>query len=301
MKTNRPMMVLALLAGLLLAQNALAFYNPQAGRWLNRDPIAERGGLNLYIPANNDMIRRVDKLGLMLPDFPISQPPTARSCGRCGPDVTDAVARTLEAVQDSFLDDDNPNYRVSDKDDDPAADADTYRRRACKKLFSRGHGETAWEISPLGRLGVSGNPPKDLPPGITPRDFGTGECDRTVVYRGRCVWASALNYIIFGKASKLCSDKFSTQPFLGPYGCPVNWSLLDVRLAVLYHKWNAKGGLMGNPEAVAALEFAEEGYTGSAPGAYKTGPSCDSSGVKTWPNQPMPWSWSGVHTYQAPR
>jgi hypothetical protein len=86
-----------------------------------------------------------------------------------------------------------------------------------------------------------------------------------------------------------------------PYGWPVNWSLLDVRLAVLYHKWNAKGGLLGNPEAVAALEFAEEGYTGSAPGAYKTGPSCDSSGVKTWPNQPMPWSWSGVHTYQAPR
>lgn len=30
------------------AQNTQAFYNPQTGGWLNRDPIGERGGLNLY-------------------------------------------------------------------------------------------------------------------------------------------------------------------------------------------------------------------------------------------------------------
>jgi RHS repeat-associated protein len=40
------------------------FYDPGAGRWLNRDPIGERGGLNLYGMVGNDAVGRVDVLGL---------------------------------------------------------------------------------------------------------------------------------------------------------------------------------------------------------------------------------------------
>jgi len=40
------------------------FYNPNTGRWLNRDPIEERGGVNLYGFVGNDGITRSDKLGL---------------------------------------------------------------------------------------------------------------------------------------------------------------------------------------------------------------------------------------------
>ena len=50
MKTNNRLPML--LSVLLLAvgvQEASAFYNPQTGRWLNRDPMGEEGGLNLYI------------------------------------------------------------------------------------------------------------------------------------------------------------------------------------------------------------------------------------------------------------
>ena len=40
------------------------FYDPGAGRWLNRDPIEEEGGVNLYGMVGNDGVGRVDVLGL---------------------------------------------------------------------------------------------------------------------------------------------------------------------------------------------------------------------------------------------
>lgn len=40
------------------------YYDPLTGRWLSRDPIQEKGGLNLYGFVKNSAIRKVDKLGL---------------------------------------------------------------------------------------------------------------------------------------------------------------------------------------------------------------------------------------------
>lgn len=40
------------------------YYSPALGRWLSRDPIEERGGLNLYAFVNNDPVNKWDKLGL---------------------------------------------------------------------------------------------------------------------------------------------------------------------------------------------------------------------------------------------
>ncbi|MFL6521260.1 MAG: RHS repeat-associated core domain-containing protein [Chthoniobacterales bacterium] len=39
-------------------------YDPTMARWINRDPIAESGGINLYRYVNNDPGRKVDPLGL---------------------------------------------------------------------------------------------------------------------------------------------------------------------------------------------------------------------------------------------
>src|SRR5437588_8878394 len=39
-------------------------YDPELGRWLSRDPIAEKGGLNLYGYSSNIPILRTDVLGL---------------------------------------------------------------------------------------------------------------------------------------------------------------------------------------------------------------------------------------------
>lgn len=42
----------------------LSFYNPTTGKWLNRDPIGEQGGNNLYRSVNNSPNNWIDALGL---------------------------------------------------------------------------------------------------------------------------------------------------------------------------------------------------------------------------------------------
>lgn len=48
---------------------AYRYYDPETGRWPSRDPIKERGGINLYGFANNDGINRGDGLGLINLNF----------------------------------------------------------------------------------------------------------------------------------------------------------------------------------------------------------------------------------------
>ena len=67
MKTNRRLPMLFSL--LLLAtgmQEASAFYNPQTGRWLSRDPVGEKGGKNLFSFTGNSLPNLVDPLGLVV-------------------------------------------------------------------------------------------------------------------------------------------------------------------------------------------------------------------------------------------
>jgi RHS repeat-associated protein len=40
------------------------YYTPQIGRWINRDPIEEKGGFNLYNFLGNDGVNKFDLLGL---------------------------------------------------------------------------------------------------------------------------------------------------------------------------------------------------------------------------------------------
>lgn len=42
-----------------------AFLDPNLGRWIQRDPIGERGGINLYTFVGNNPINRVDPLGFI--------------------------------------------------------------------------------------------------------------------------------------------------------------------------------------------------------------------------------------------
>jgi RHS repeat-associated protein len=42
------------------------YYSPNLGRWINRDPIEEQGGINLYLFVSNDPINEIDFLGVTL-------------------------------------------------------------------------------------------------------------------------------------------------------------------------------------------------------------------------------------------
>jgi len=45
------------------------YYNPGTGRWPSRDPIEERGGLNLYGMVGNNAVDKSDRLGLEIISF----------------------------------------------------------------------------------------------------------------------------------------------------------------------------------------------------------------------------------------
>jgi RHS repeat-associated protein len=47
----------------------LRFYNPETGRWINRDPIEEEGGVNLYAFVRNNGVNWWDMLGLWKAEF----------------------------------------------------------------------------------------------------------------------------------------------------------------------------------------------------------------------------------------
>ena len=53
-------------------EKASAFYSPDTGRWLNRDPIQEAGGLNLYDYVHNNPVSQTDLLGLEIMHYPIA-------------------------------------------------------------------------------------------------------------------------------------------------------------------------------------------------------------------------------------
>jgi RHS repeat-associated protein len=57
--------------GLQLLTNR--YYDPQAGRFLTRDPISYDGGINLYAYVNNQPVNFADPLGLYPPSHPFCQ------------------------------------------------------------------------------------------------------------------------------------------------------------------------------------------------------------------------------------
>ena len=63
MDLKRTVAIVLALLGLVLCQDARAFYNPSTGRWLSRDLIGERGCENLHAFVRNDALQHVDRKG----------------------------------------------------------------------------------------------------------------------------------------------------------------------------------------------------------------------------------------------
>jgi hypothetical protein len=63
MKMEHALYAAALCGWLAFAHGSYAFYNPQGGKWINRDPLEETGGNNLYAFNLNNPEDRVDTDG----------------------------------------------------------------------------------------------------------------------------------------------------------------------------------------------------------------------------------------------
>ena len=109
-----------------LAYYGYRYYDPRNGRWLSRDPLAETGGLNLYVAMRNAAPRTVDILGLDPALFdPSGRPPgdanrrhvaswkaepCKQPCGGFRQVVTRYIQRVTNAKSGPFQALDNPPF-----------------------------------------------------------------------------------------------------------------------------------------------------------------------------------------------
>lgn len=256
------------------------FYNASTGRWLSRDPLGERGFLKDFArryrtPSRfhghgdsplqeygfvaNDSISDLDVLGLK------------GFCGRCGPDATAAVNTILAHVTAAFR--------------DPAHAAN--RRSACEALFSFETAEGAWDIHFLHAMGSD---PTAVPVGMDKKVHGTGGCERTEVYNGECVYASALNYMLFGKMNSLCQEEFG------------GYSEALMVAAVYFHKRHILRQGKNHHEANQAFCFARIGYGVSCGCGGRNGKALE--GCDTCHRASVPYSdkltWHWTHLLSGP-
>jgi RHS repeat-associated protein len=75
------------------------FYSPWLGRFVNRDPIEEQGGPNLYAFCGNDGVNRYDVLGMG--DDPVKLDPFISSAPRSRVDEAQSASEKEQAIRDT--------------------------------------------------------------------------------------------------------------------------------------------------------------------------------------------------------
>jgi RHS repeat-associated protein len=96
-----------------LQVSGLRYYNPGLGRWINRDPIEERGGLNVYGFVVNDGVNSWDYLGLWTPVERDSESKYGTTCAS-GSDIT--LFRISEMVKLDYKQGLGPNGWLREDD-----------------------------------------------------------------------------------------------------------------------------------------------------------------------------------------
>lgn len=91
--------LLILLACFSFTPSILAYYSPEMGRWISRDPIAEKGGMNLYGMLGNDAVNKIDSLGQAPVHFGGDNPGVAWHAEPCQP-ITHLERRYIQFMVD---------------------------------------------------------------------------------------------------------------------------------------------------------------------------------------------------------
>jgi RHS repeat-associated protein len=212
------------------------YYSASLGRWLNPDPVGEKGSLNMYNFLGDSPLQDVDPDGL------------CAYWGNCGPDVTSTLNATLNDI--------TRTYRSWKK---------PQKRTACETMVNPRLVQGYWLITSLANLGYG----TFIPPLFAPAPQGTGGCDRTVSYRGSCFFAGDVHYLMYGRISSLCREDFSPStafrvsmaPTLGSLPnlmdlYSLDWALDSIRI------WKSKRHKGESDEYVlGAMFFTSLGYS----------------------------------------
>jgi RHS repeat-associated protein len=78
--------------------SGLRYYNPTQGRFINRDPIEEQGGMNIYAAFRNDPASSIDLLGLI--DCPCKHKPAASRCAK----LKEKYGKAIDAEKGAYFD-----------------------------------------------------------------------------------------------------------------------------------------------------------------------------------------------------
>jgi RHS repeat-associated protein len=216
------------------------YLHQSVGRFLTRDSFggvqAIPMSLHKYLYGHADPIDNLDPTGRDIWDFAgfaldLSSLALRSLAGHCGPDATSATDKVLESLEQQF----NNSGTSREK-----------KRSSCEALYNPETAEKAWDIIDFKGMG---NREDYVPNGLKPSDLGTRGCTRTVVYNNNCVYASALNYMLFGKMNKLCNKEFARQPYMFAGLYPVTWTLDDALTAVRVHKGRIISSAAENDQA----------------------------------------------------
>jgi len=107
-------------------------YDTAHGRWLNRDPIGELGGINLYGYVNGNPINRIDPLGLVCdPSAPPPYNPDETGAGDKANRAVDAELERQAAERRRAADIAAGDQAAADQDE---ADAQKYNDRYARAI-----------------------------------------------------------------------------------------------------------------------------------------------------------------------
>ena len=154
------------------------YYLAELGRWMNRDPIGERSGYNLYRFVLNNGVNAIDLLGL------------SDKCNCCGKEIGEKLRKVL-----------NHTINVLRQDTEMT-------KNICSGRFDRSHG---WEIKQL-------NPGKyeQYQDRFVDSDIGCGQgekCQNTVSVNNTCYEIEGVNYVLWGMLSRICRSSLSFSEF----------------------------------------------------------------------------------------
>ena len=252
-------------------------FDPSLGRWINEDPIEyDAGDTDLYRYVGNNPINETDPAGLdppnrpggeydqrrrALQDIPFMTPERREQLVREGEAKSRELQRPIHSKTKGGKDlTDRINAGLKLLDEAWAKLDDKKKSEIASTLFSLTNpgARDAWDISQLIKEG-----------GRTGFLDGNDSQENTVTVDGKVYYAPAVNYVLFGRMTKLCGeDKYFNGPIKRPVGKYEGYMLSDTwrffkqfidRMGTSQHRGWFEAGLNYDGNKVVAPQAHVEG------------------------------------------